>query len=154
MGAKKEMDEYGQISYYKMRLVVRGFSQKESIDYHMVFIPTGKISSFRVFVAIARERGMIVHHMDVATAFLYGTCQEVIYMVQPEGYHDGTAKVQKLLKSLYGLKQAHRVWNTKVMRVLDKLGFKTIDADQCIFENDEPKKENYCPSCVVYTGTI
>ncbi|KAE9041874.1 hypothetical protein PR002_g4218 [Phytophthora rubi] len=34
-----------------------------------------------------------------------------IYMEQPEGYHDGTDRVCRLLKGLYGLKQASRIWN-------------------------------------------
>jgi hypothetical protein len=46
--------------------------------------------------------------MDVITIFLHGTLDEEIYITQPEGYIEpGTAhQVCRLLKSLYGLKQA------------------------------------------------
>ena len=45
-----------------------------------------------------------LHGMGVKGAYLNGILQEDIYMKQPPGYEDGTNKVCKLLKSLYGLK--------------------------------------------------
>ena len=48
---------------------------------------------------------MIVHQMDVVTAFLNGSLEEEICMEQPEGYvcPGGDHLVCKLKKSLYGL---------------------------------------------------
>lgn len=67
------------------------------------------------------------------TAFLHGQLAEEIYMQQPVGYHDGTEFVCKLNKSLYGLKQASRCWNTELTRVLTVFGFKESRVDPCIF---------------------
>ena len=41
---------------------------------------------------------------DVVAAFLHGDLDETIYMRQPEGYDDGTGRVARLLRSIYGLK--------------------------------------------------
>jgi len=43
--------------------------------------------------------------VDISSAFTYGELDKVIYMKQPEGYHQGGPNIVcKLHKSLYGLK--------------------------------------------------
>lgn len=54
-------------------------------------------------------------------------------MKRPEGYNDGTNKVCKLVKSLYGLKQASRAWNQKFSNFIIKFGFEVSEADSCVF---------------------
>ncbi|XP_023031842.2 dynein regulatory complex subunit 3 [Drosophila willistoni] len=60
------------------------------------------------------------HHLCcvVSQDFLNGDLQEEIYMRQPEGFEDQSGKVCRLNKSLYGLKQASRVWNEMLNKVL------------------------------------
>src|SRR5579859_352070 len=45
--------------------------------------------------------------------------------------------VCKLLRSLYGLKQASRVWNIQLHEFLIKIGFKRSNADTCLYINTE-----------------
>ena len=58
---------------------------------------------------------MIVHQMDVVTAFLNGKLDEEMYMQQDDGYQvsgkENLIYIHKLKKPLYGLKQAPRCWN-------------------------------------------
>lgn len=62
--------------------------------------------------------------MDVHNVFLQGDLIEDVYMVMPQGFQkQGEYKVCKLLKSLYGLKQASRQWNLKFTEVLTDTGF-------------------------------
>lgn len=44
--------------------------------------------------------------MDAITAFLQGGLKEDVYIEQPEMFNDGTKRVYKLNKAMYGLKQA------------------------------------------------
>ena len=44
-----------------------------------------RISSIRVLIALASIHKLIIHQMDVKTAFLNGDLEEEIYMKQPEG---------------------------------------------------------------------
>ena len=77
---------------------------------------------------------MIIHQMDVETAFLNGTLEEDIYMYQPAGYiQPGKEKtVCKLKKSLYGLKQSPRCWNKAFNEHMESINFKQSVADPCI----------------------
>jgi len=110
---------------YKARLVAKGFSQKEGIDYTETFAPVIKYKSLRILLAIANERNMEVHQLDVTTAFLYGDLDEEIFMEPPEGARspDQKGTVWKLNKSLYGLKQSPRCWNRKIHTFFEKEGF-------------------------------
>ena len=99
---------------YKARLVAKGFNQKERIDYHDIFSPVVKQASIRAVMAKAARFNLEVGQMDVRTAFLNGSLEEKLYMVQPEGISNGnTNQVCLLQKSLYGLKQAPRQWNIR-----------------------------------------
>jgi hypothetical protein len=64
--------------------------------------------TIQTLLSVAASYGLIIHQMDVKTAFLNGELEEEIYMDQPNGFiaNGQENKVCKLLKSLYGLKQA------------------------------------------------
>ena len=101
---------------YKARLVALGCSQLPGLDFDQTFAPVVKLSIFRLCLAIAAVENLEILQIDVKTAFLYGRLQEVIYMRQPEGFAaPGREKeVCRLIKSIYGLRQAPRVWNTEL----------------------------------------
>ena len=72
---------------------------------------------------------------------MYGELDTDIYMRQPEGYRDGSTKVCKLNRSLYGLKQSPRCWNKRFSQFLQKHNLIVSDADPCLFyRNDEKGK--------------
>lgn len=56
-----------------------------------------------------------MYHFDVCTPFLNRELEEEVYMQQPEGYSANTTKICLLKKAIYGLKQAARTWNIKVI---------------------------------------
>ena len=105
---KRKMKDDGTIDKYKARLVVKGFRQKEGLDYFDTYSPVTRITSIRMLIALAAVYGLEIHQMDVKTAFLNGELEEEIYIEQPEGFvvPGKEKKVCKLIKSLYGLKQA------------------------------------------------
>lgn len=53
--------------------------------------------------------------------------------VQPKGFENRTSKVCKLEKSLYGLKQASRMWNQRFHELMARIGFNRCKADQCLY---------------------
>ena len=121
---------------YKARLVARGFSQIEGVDFEETFAPVVKFTSIRVLLAYTAINNLELHQMDVKTAFLNGDLEEEIYMEQPEGFvSEGNEDlVCRLLKSLYGLKQAPRQWYAKMHSFLtSELGLTSSDADECLY---------------------
>jgi hypothetical protein len=75
----------------------------------------------------------VLGQFDVKTAFLYGDIDAEIYMTQPQGFDDGSGRVCRLRKSLYGLKQSPRCWNNKFHSFMEKSGFVRSTADPCIY---------------------
>lgn len=133
----------GEIDRYKARIVARGFTQQHGIDYDETFSPVVKFPSIRIILAIAASKNLQLKQFDVKTAFLNSELEEEIYMTQPKGFDDNSGKVCKLLKSLYGLKQASRCWNKKFSAFLKKYQFKQSDADPCVFVNIKNKYTTY-----------
>nr|GEY23928.1 retrovirus-related Pol polyprotein from transposon TNT 1-94 [Tanacetum cinerariifolium] len=103
----KERIEGVQKPMYKARLVARGFTQKEGIDYNEIFSLIIRHTSIRVILALTTCKDYELEQLDVKTAFLHENLVKVIYMSQPSGYEQGN-KVRLLKKSLYGLKQSPR----------------------------------------------
>ncbi|KAM3217568.1 hypothetical protein P3L10_027011 [Capsicum annuum] len=103
---KWKMKADGTIDKYKARLVVKGFKQKEGLDYFDTYLPVTKITSIRMLIALAVVYGLEIHQMDVKTVFLNRELEEEIYMTQPEGFMipGKENKVCRVIKSLYGLK--------------------------------------------------
>jgi len=139
---KIKYDSQGNISTYKARLVARGFEQREGIDYNETFSPTIKYRSLRLMQALAAALGYCVRQIDIGNAFLYGTLKETIYMEQPEGYSkDPKNYVCKLVKALYGTKQAPREWNATLHTFITKdLGMKSCLHDPCVYVKQSQSK--------------
>ena len=132
---RKKLRTDGTIDKFKARLVVVGYTQKKEIDYFDTYSPVTKISTIRSLVALAAIHGLIVHQMDVKTAFLNGDLREEIYVEQPEGYviQGQENKVCKLRKSLYGLKQAPKQWYEKFDQTLVSDGYIVNSSDTCVY---------------------
>ncbi|KAK4401996.1 Retrovirus-related Pol polyprotein from transposon TNT 1-94 [Sesamum angolense] len=133
---KSEMDSIvSNGTWFKVRLVAKGFKQKEGIDYFDTYSPVARLTTIRVLIALASVYNLSIHQMDVKTAFLYGELEEEIYMDQPEGFvaHGDERKVCKLVKSLYGLKQAPKQWHEKFDQTILAFGFTVNENDKCIY---------------------
>jgi len=138
---KKKFGADGSVEKYKARLVVKGYSQVEGIDYGEIFSPVAKLTSIWFLLPLVAAYDLEVEQIDVKTTFLHGDLEEEIYMSQPEHYIEKGKEnfVCMLKKSLYGLKQSPRMWYMKFDAFVLLFGYLRSKSDHCVyykFDND------------------
>ncbi|GJT34832.1 putative ribonuclease H-like domain-containing protein [Tanacetum coccineum] len=117
-------------------LVDLPYSKKEEgIDYDELFAPVARIEAVWLFLAYASFMNFLVYHMDVKSAFFYGTIEEEVYVSQPPGFVDPEfpKKVYKVEKALYWLQQAPRAWYATLSTYLLDNGFYRGQIDKSLF---------------------
>ena len=131
----RKRDECGTIAKHKARLVILGCLQKPGVDYNELgtFAPVMRFDTLRMLLAIAAVKDWDIVQIDVKGAYLNGKLKEEIYMKQPTGYGDGTPRVCRLLRNLYGLKQAGNVWNEDFNKTMEELGYIRLRTDYCTY---------------------
>ena len=132
---KCKVGENGAIERHKARLVAQGYTQRSGLDYKEMFSPVVRFESVRTVLALAAQRDLKIHQMDVSTAFLNGELNELVYMKQPQGFVESGKEnvVCKLNRSIYGLKQSPRCWNSALDKYLREIGFLQTKSDPCIY---------------------
>jgi hypothetical protein len=76
---KIKRDQAGNNERYKARLVVKGFTQREGIDFEETFAPVAQHAPMRALLAKAAVEDLELEHIDVKTDFLNGLLKETIY---------------------------------------------------------------------------
>ena len=126
----------GKVETYKARQVAKGYNQIKRIDYEETFSSVAMHKSIRVLLAITCHYDYEIWQMDVKTTFLNREHDEIIYMSQLEGFiSEGQENmVCKLKKSIYGLKQASKVWNKKFHDPVQSFGFEQNGDKPCLYK--------------------
>ncbi|GJT25196.1 zinc finger, CCHC-type containing protein [Tanacetum coccineum] len=83
---KRKLKVDGTVKKFKARLVIQGFRQKSGINYFDTYALLARTSTIRLLIAMASIHNLIIHQMDVKTAFLNGELDEEVYMNQPQGF--------------------------------------------------------------------
>nr|GEY10698.1 retrovirus-related Pol polyprotein from transposon TNT 1-94 [Tanacetum cinerariifolium] len=124
-----------QVERYRARLVVKGYAQKEGIDFNEIFFLVVRMTTVRVVLAMCATYDLHLEQLDVKTAFLHGNLDEEIYILQPEGFEQKGKKnlVCRLNKSLYDLKQVPRCWYKRFDSFIIGLGYNRLHANPCAY---------------------
>ncbi|CAI7896924.1 unnamed protein product [Closterium sp. NIES-54] len=123
----------GTIDKFKARWVVRSFDQEHGRDFIETFAPVSRHTSLRILLVIAAMKEKKLRQIDVANAFLYAPVDAEIYVELPHGSHGEPNQVCQLQKSLYGIKQALRLWQQYLHARLTRIGFKQLPHDQGMY---------------------
>nr|GEX99894.1 ribonuclease H-like domain-containing protein [Tanacetum cinerariifolium] len=134
---KNKKDERGIVIRNKSRLVAQGHTREEGIDYDKVFAPVARIKAIRLFLAYASFMGFTVYQMDVKSAFLYGTIDEEVYVMQPPRFQDPEfpVRVYKVEKAMYRLHQAPRAWYGDILK---KFGYSDVRSSNTSMDKENP----------------
>ncbi|WVZ70160.1 LOW QUALITY PROTEIN: hypothetical protein U9M48_018848 [Paspalum notatum var. saurae] len=143
---RNKQDEHGVVTRNKARLVAQGFTEVEGLDFRETYAPVARLD-------FATHHNFKLYQMDVKSAFLNGSIQELVYAEQPPGFEDPKKPnhVYKLHKALYGLKQAPRAWYECLKEFLLKNGFEIGKADSTLFTR---KFDNDLFVCQIYVDEI
>jgi len=127
----------GSIEKFKARLVADGNTQKYGVDFDRIFSSVVKTVTIRLVLAIAAARDYNLSSIDVRQAYLQASLNRDLYMRMPPGLprfnRAGARLVCKLLRSLYGLRQAGREWAALFSAFLLQWGFTRSVIDVCLY---------------------
>ena len=76
----------GNIERYKARLIARGFTQQEGIDYSKIFSSIINQAIVSLIFSIVVSCNWKIHQLDINNAFLNGVPTNDVYMKQPSGF--------------------------------------------------------------------
>jgi Reverse transcriptase (RNA-dependent DNA polymerase) len=116
----------GSIYKWKARLNVDGGKQIHGLDYWETYAPATSWSTIRLVLLISVVNSWELRQLDFVQAFPQAPIQTEMYMELPKGYSVDNSRdhhVLKLVKNIYGQKQAGRVWNEFLLKGLKDIGF-------------------------------
>ena len=86
-------------------------------------------------MAITAKWDLTVWQLDAISAFTNNILEELVYAYYPDGYKQNGYCLQ-LLRALYGLRQAPKLWYKNLEKTLLSFGLKKSTEEPCIFSND------------------
>ena len=132
----------GVIKKYKARMNLDGSRMRKGIDYDLTYAPVVRWSSIRLALVLTIINEWHTIQLDYVHAFPQAPVEKEIYMRVPAGIKlsQGNSKdfALKMHKNIYGQRQAGRVWNKYLHRVLvEELKFEQSSIDECVYYRGE-----------------
>ncbi|MBW0500630.1 hypothetical protein O181_040345 [Austropuccinia psidii MF-1] len=133
----RKRNEYAEVYKHKARWVVLGNHQVHMLHYFEMWSSVGRNETFKILLSLIVNVGFVAYQFDVETAFLHGEIDANIYVIQVKGFEVPGKEnwVWKLKKSLYGTKQAPRMWKEKLTEALNSLNMLSAKFDEALFVN-------------------
>jgi len=120
---------------YKARFCVRGDMQQQGVDFFETYAPVVAWSTIRLLLTTVLAEGWTTRQVDYTNAFAQADLKESVHVEPPKLFQpkSGSDIVLKLLKSLYGLRQAPKTFFEKLRSGLIERGWTQSDIDPCLF---------------------
>ncbi|MBW0540065.1 hypothetical protein O181_079780 [Austropuccinia psidii MF-1] len=131
----RKRNEFGEVYRRKARWVVLGNHQEHMVHYYDTWASVGRNETFKTLLVLTVTQGYIPYQFDIETAFLHGRMDANVYVKQVKGFEVPGKEgwVWRLNKSLYGTKQAPRMWQTKLAETLGEFGMKSSRSDESLY---------------------
>jgi hypothetical protein len=148
----------GSFDKVKMRCVVRGFLQRNGLDFGATYSPTAMLSTLRILLTIAAANGWNIVELDIRNAYCHGEFDREMYIRMPDGVHLPDPEYEKdiengrpprpralrLKKGLYGTHQGGRLWFERYCKELVEVqGFTQCHYDPSLFQRWRNGKVTY-----------
>ena len=126
-----------EITKHKARLNLHGGKQIFGMNYFETYAPVVTWFAIRLMIVMGIIFSWALRQVDFVMAYPQAPIETDIYMELPQGIQTKTGNskdhVLKLLKNIYGQKQAGRVWNSFLVDKLISLGYTASLIDDCVF---------------------
>lgn len=131
-----------KILKHKARLTIHGGQQEYGINYTETYSPVVNWTSVRFLLAMAKLNKWHTRQIDFVLAYPQADVEYDLFMKLPRGLHytDGVSPAThcvKILKNIYGQKQAGRIWNKYLTKGLLNIGFRQSRVDECVFYRED-----------------
>ena len=148
----------GEISKYKARLNAHGGQQEIVINYWETYAPVVMWTTVRLIITLGTIQGWPSQQLDFVLAYPQAEVDGDIYMKLPKGFEipnnpDKEKNCLKLLKNIYGLKQAGRVWNLHLQKGFVKLKYCQSKTDRCLYYRKGTLLAVYIDDCILIAKT-
>jgi Reverse transcriptase (RNA-dependent DNA polymerase) len=125
-----------EVYKHKSRLNIHGGQQQYGIKFWEMFSPIAMRATVRFFIVLIIIYGWFTLQIDFILVYAQADAECDLYMRIPKGFtikdENRFTLVLKILKNLYGQKQAGHVWNQHLHKALIKLGWVQRDVDDCL----------------------
>jgi hypothetical protein len=126
-----------EIKKYKARLNLHGGKQEFGTNYFETYAPVVTWFLIRLLIVIGIIFGWALCQCDFVMAYPQAPIECDMYMELPQGIlvskGDSLDYVLKLLKNIYGQKQAGQVWNKFLVNKLTSLGYQASMINDCVY---------------------
>ena len=125
----------GTLKKLKARFCARGDKQE---DVFATYAPVASWQSIRMLTIMALQKGWVTKQIDFANAFVHAPINKDVYVSLPALFDDDESEESKALclklkKSLYGLRDAPKLWSDFLCKGLIKAGFQPCPDDPGVY---------------------
>ncbi len=135
-------NETGEPKKAKSHCIAKGFTQVQGVDYFDTYALVVHLPTLHILLSMAASHDAIIDQANIKNAYLHANITEEIYIKFLNRYEEffeilehlkGQNVCAKLLKCLYGTKQAGQGWYQTLKSTMISLGFTISNADEAIF---------------------
>jgi hypothetical protein len=151
----------GLVRKLKARFCVRGDMQKEGIDVFETFAPVVSWTTIRLLLILSVILDLKTTQVDYTSAFCQAPMDHDVFVAPPKGWQHlnkmGLPEafkpdhVLKLKRSLYGQKDAPRIFFEYLKQNLLKCGYKQSEFDPCLFISEDVICLVYVDDCLFFS---
>ena len=143
-----------EVYKWKARLNVHGGQQVHGVHYWDTYAPVVTWQTVRLFLILSLILGWQSRQLDFVMAYPQAPTEMPLYMHLPQGYRrDGVSHrthALKLVRNVYGQKQAGRVWNKYMDQGMKEIGFTPSSFDPCLYYRDRIVFLVYIDDCIIF----
>ena len=143
-----------EVYKWKARLNMHGGQQVHGVHYRDTYTPVVTWQTVKLFLILSLTLRWQSRHLDFVMAYPQTPAEMPLYMCLPQGYRcygmSRKTHALKLVRNVYGQKQAGHVWNKYNDWGMKEIGFKPSSFDPCPYYSGSIVFVDYIDDCIIF----